>query len=322
MSHMYPTVTVVTLTYRHFERLWQTVDSVLSQDYPNIEYIISDDGSEDFPRDKLIAYINEKNIRQYPVQILQNPENVGTVKNINGAYRAANGEYLFNLSCGDIFFSNSVVRQLVDRFQQTNARVLVASRLLYEGDYKPICLLPHFEERKIIESLNTSFQQYKAFIISKFYDMASGSAMYFTRDILKEYNFFDEKYRLWEDGPFLARYLWEDRLEFAYDIISIWYETGGVSSGGFLSANIALKKDILLFSQTDRVMHRDSLSGFENLMLDYRLIRMKQLSVIKRVLVYIRYFPQAISYFLYGRERTRYRLHDKKYITEILEQSS
>ena len=38
-----PLVSVVTITYRKFEYIYDTIDSVLNQDYDNIEYIISDD---------------------------------------------------------------------------------------------------------------------------------------------------------------------------------------------------------------------------------------------------------------------------------------
>ena len=40
---MRPLISVITLTYKNYDRLFQTIKSVIIQDYPNIEYIISDD---------------------------------------------------------------------------------------------------------------------------------------------------------------------------------------------------------------------------------------------------------------------------------------
>lgn len=47
-----PLFSVVVLVYRHYEHLKTAVNSVLEQDYENIELIISDDGSPNFPAKK------------------------------------------------------------------------------------------------------------------------------------------------------------------------------------------------------------------------------------------------------------------------------
>ena len=47
-------VTIFTPTYKRFDTLYKTIQSVLEQDYSNIEYIISDDGSPDFPYDDIV----------------------------------------------------------------------------------------------------------------------------------------------------------------------------------------------------------------------------------------------------------------------------
>ena len=61
---------------------------------------------------------------------------------------------------------------------------------------------------------------------------------------------FDEKYVLWEDGPFLTQYTRDNVLSTAYEIISIKYRLGGVSNG---KPNPLIQKDIDLYNNVDRV---------------------------------------------------------------------
>lgn len=54
-----PVVTVVTLSYKKFDYIFHAIDSVLSQTYPYIEYIIADDGSPNFPMDEIEEYVRK-----------------------------------------------------------------------------------------------------------------------------------------------------------------------------------------------------------------------------------------------------------------------
>lgn len=56
---------VVVLCYRHFEHLDNAISSVLSQDYKRIELIISDDGSDNFPTEKIHKFIEKNKNAQY-----------------------------------------------------------------------------------------------------------------------------------------------------------------------------------------------------------------------------------------------------------------
>lgn len=315
-----PKISVITLTYRKFEKLYDTISSVLAQDYESIEYIICDDGSESFPYDSVKDFVINNKPNNVLIKVLQNPVNLGTVKSINRAYKEATGKYILNLSCGDVFFTDDTVSQIVKRFEDTRANVLVTSRLFYESDFQPICFLPHYEERTILKKLDTPLKQYKAFILSRYYDMASGSAMYFRNETIKKYNYFDERYRLWEDGPFLAKYLWNEKIEMAYDIVSIWYEKGGMSTSINSPARKMLMKDAALFALGERLEHLNCFSKSEKRVIENN--NKKFMTNIKWKLWYMRlkYFPQIFTNLMYVRQRNIYKQNDLFHINKLLEQ--
>lgn len=318
MEYNQPLVSIITATYKKFDRLIDSINSVIAQDYSNIEYIITDDGSDDFPYSRIKNYLEQNSTSNISWNILRHERNVGTVKNLNDAYKSSKGKYIINLSCGDVFFENDVVSRICKRFADTRCDVLVTSRMVYSGDFQPLYLLPHYEERKIIEKFDSGLKQYRAFISSGFYDMASGSAMSFSRNIMDKIGYYDERYRLWEDGPFLAKFLLQGRLEFAYDIISIWYEGGGISSVNVANAHPQMRQDIDYFTKHEKLSHIDKLTIVEKRRLAYRNKRILKGSRLQQLALYIIYFPEVLYFVHYTKSRKRHEKNDVRIIEQIM----
>lgn len=312
----YPLITVVTLTYNKFDKLYDTISSVLRQDYPAIEYIISDDGSRGFPEEAINAFINDHASNNVSVQIIANKENHGTVRNINTAYKNGHGEYYINLSCGDVFYDDHVVAAIYERFIQTNANVLCTTRLAYDNDFVSQYYLPHVSEREIIERLDTPEKQYKAFITTEYYDMASGSAMSFTKRIMEEMDYFDENFVLWEDGPFLARYLQAHKLEFAYDIVSVWYELDGISTVDVKHRNPMLQADSDRFAKTLRVEHLELFSKKERKQIKFNTAWGKCVDKKDKLKAAIPYIPQYLHHRKIALGRRKAKLEDQVILAE------
>jgi len=104
-----PRVTIVTPTYNQAQYLAETVDSVLAQDYPDVQYIVIDDGSTDDTREVL---------RSYDGRIQwESQENQGQAATLNKGWAMASGEIIGYLSSDDTLKANAVsesVRCLLD----------------------------------------------------------------------------------------------------------------------------------------------------------------------------------------------------------------
>lgn len=99
-----PLVTIVTPAYNQGEYLEATMRSVLTQDYPALEYIVIDDGSSD---DSLL--IAKRVASEYPgrVTVLTKP-NSGQAETLNIGWGMAKGEILAYLSSDDCLMPQAV----------------------------------------------------------------------------------------------------------------------------------------------------------------------------------------------------------------------
>ncbi len=246
MLEEYPLVTCTIYTYRNLKYIYEALDSVFIQDYPNIELNIQDDGTEEFPYDDICDYIEQnkrKNILCYDVHT--NTENLGTVKSCNIAIKNVHGKYMMDLSGDDVFFDNSVVSRVVSYFRKTNANVVVCRRLdCMESDLSPIGAMPEDCFRDDIMSLDTSQKQFMALALGRSHLVFCGACVYFDADFMKSRGGYDEHYKLAEDFTFFMEYLHDGGVaSFAWDIISIRYRRGGISTGH--SINTVLAEDVL-----------------------------------------------------------------------------
>ena len=107
MGFSLPLVTIVTSTYRHEKYLRKTIDSVLNQDYPNIEYIVINDGSPDGTEEILRSYGNRFH--------WETQKNMGEVPTLNRAIAMAKGDLVGKLSSDDYLYP-TCVSEIVNQF--------------------------------------------------------------------------------------------------------------------------------------------------------------------------------------------------------------
>ncbi len=109
IDSVFPLVSVAILTYNSSKFITEAIESVLSQDYPNIEIVISDDASTDNTLNVVRKY--EKN---YPdkIRVISNESNLGPVNNWFKCVWACRGKYIIGLAGDDRFLPSIVLKQV------------------------------------------------------------------------------------------------------------------------------------------------------------------------------------------------------------------
>lgn len=99
---MKPKISIITVTYNCAPIIEETVQSVLAQTYPNIEYIIIDGLSSDGTIDIIKKY--EHNLAYW-----NSEKDTGIYSAMNKGLQRATGSWVFFQNAGDVFYSNSVL---------------------------------------------------------------------------------------------------------------------------------------------------------------------------------------------------------------------
>lgn len=121
-------VSVIITTYNRKDYLKESIDSILKQDYPNIDIIVIDDCSTDGTNILMKNY--EKNSS---VIYIRNEKNCGPGSNRKKAFENyANGDYILFLDDDDYLIDTNYITKAVD-FHKKHAKIsFVAANVFYE----------------------------------------------------------------------------------------------------------------------------------------------------------------------------------------------
>ena len=108
-----PKISVCIPVYNREKYIAQCIESVLAQDYKNIEIIISDNCSIDGTVDIINGYLKDKRIRFY-----RNETNIGMQGNAEKLIGYTAGDWLVFLSSDDFWIDPSFLSQAVDRINK------------------------------------------------------------------------------------------------------------------------------------------------------------------------------------------------------------
>ena len=178
-----PLVTIITSTYRHERYLKQTIDSVLSQDYPRVEYQVINDGSPDGTEGILRSYGDRIEWETQP--------NMGEVPTLNKALMRARGDLVGKLSSDDFLYPGAI-RAVVDMFLRNPALVMVFPDFDLVDEEGTVLQTIHKPDLGIVD-------------VVRHHLCLPGPGTLFRRELLDELGGFDTRYHIVFDMDFWWR---------------------------------------------------------------------------------------------------------------------
>lgn len=189
-------VSIITSCYNRDATIAQAIESVLAQDYPDIEFIVVDGAS----KDNSLAVINR--YKEKIAKIISEPDK-GMYEAINKGIRAATGDVIGLIHSDDFFYANDVVSKIVRHFEKTDADFVYGNGLFV--DYN--------NTDKVIRNwIGGSYAKWKV----RNGWLPLHPTCYIKKSAIDKHGLYDESYKIAADSDFLFRYLYEADLKVSY----------------------------------------------------------------------------------------------------------
>lgn len=213
-----PLITIITVCLNAADYIEDTIKSVISQDYDEIEYIIIDGGSMDGTLSIIDKYYGH-------IDKIISEADAGIYDAMNKGIRLANGEFIGFLNAGDMY-TEGALKALADRSKECDADIFYGDVAIVDDDkkeyisYKDIDFEKYYLENPIIHQ--------SIFVRSELQKKYSFKIIY---RVLADYHFFLNRYH--------------EGYKFCYlDTCISLFRAGGVSSTDKLEVAIE-NRDIL-----------------------------------------------------------------------------
>lgn len=220
---------VVIAHYNQMKTVKESIDSVLMQNYENIEIIIADDCSPIFNAEELEDYVEcHKNANLKEFKIARMSVNKGTVANLNNALDFCSGEYIIVFGGDDTLYDEDTLSNFVDVFNKNDKDTLIVAGQAYMYDHKLKKVQSTFVDESLayINNEVSPIELYQQLIYSVMYAMGATA---FKKEIFEKYGKFNEKYKMVEDWSYLLSVSRQGEKVIFNDFGALKHRDGGVS---------------------------------------------------------------------------------------------
>ncbi len=194
-------VSVITTCYNRAATIQGTIESVLAQDYPDIEYIIIDGASNDGSVDTVKRMMEDGRWKTSWKFISESDH--GMYEAINKGIRMATGDIIGLVHSDDFLYDNHVISDIVKRFEETKADLVYGDGVFVNAN----------DTNKPVRNwIGGDYHRWK---------VACGwlplhPTCYIKREVMLREGLYDESYKIAADSDLLFRYLYMANLKVTY----------------------------------------------------------------------------------------------------------
>jgi len=189
-------VSIITSCYNREATIRGAIESVLAQDYPDIEYIVVDGASKDGTLDVINEYKNRI------VKIVSEPDH-GMYEAINKGIRLATGDIIGLVHSDDMLYDKHVISDVVGAFEQSNADFVYGDGIYVDFN----------ETNKLVRNwIGGPYHRWKV----RCGWLPLHPTCYIRRDVMMREGLYNESYQIAADSDLLVRYLYKAHLKVDY----------------------------------------------------------------------------------------------------------
>lgn len=238
------TISLITACCNSEKYIRDAIESVLKQDYPDIEYLIIDGGS----KDNTLSIIKEYEPRfSGTLKWISEPDN-GLYDALNKGIRLATGDIVGILNADDFFTSNTVLSEIAATFQRAGCEAIY-------GDI-------HFVNP---DDLSTCVRYYSSAIfkrsLMRIGFMPAHPTFYAYKQLFEQFGYYNTGYRIAADFELLLRFIYINNIRTHYiplDFVTM--RTGGMSTESFASRKLIMQEHLRAFKENNIRTNRFMLS--------------------------------------------------------------
>jgi len=201
-----PIVSIITACLNAESTIEQTIQSVIEQTYPNIEYIIIDGGSNDGTLNIIKKY--EDNIAKW----ISEPDS-GVYDGMNKGIIHSTGDILYFLNAGDHLYNNETIEDIVNTFEDGD---IVAV-------YGNVEVMNEHAKKRNIRGTEVTYN-------NLLYRRICHQALFVRRNLFEEFGNFVTTLKFSADHEFIVKAIkrYPDRFLYVNETIAR-YQDGGMS---------------------------------------------------------------------------------------------
>jgi glycosyltransferase involved in cell wall biosynthesis len=207
-------ISIITICYNNAKTIRRTIESVINQSYPAIEYILVDGGSKDGTldiigeyKDRISGFISEKDKNLYDA--------------INKGLKMATGDVAGLIHAGDRLFNTEVIQKIADHFTRNDIDIMYGNSLLVNSLDVPV-------------RVNIS-PEYSRGLVKRGW-MPSHQSIYIRRPLLEKYGYYNISLHPSSDYEFFLRYFYFNNLKIKkLNAFVLRFSMGGISTRNYMN---------------------------------------------------------------------------------------